>query len=74
MINSWTKEQIQALKRDACARRDDALIDEELIKLNLHLSNYDKATLITTKNAEWKVIEEIALELSSRLHARAVSN
>jgi len=67
MQTSWSKERVQALKRQAYAHREDEVVEELLVKMNLHLNNHERATLIHTKNEEWKEVETIAAEMNQRL-------
>ena len=69
MGTNWTKEQIQALKRSACSHREDASIEEQLMELNIHINNHARATLIHTKNDEWKEVERIATAMSEKLQS-----
>jgi hypothetical protein len=69
MGTSWTKEQIQALKKSVYAHREDPSLEEQLFGLNIHLSNHARATLFHTKNDEWKVVERIASEINEKLRS-----
>lgn len=63
MTRTWSKEQIQALKRNLPVDTRVGEVEEKLAELNQHLSNHDRATFIRTKIEEWKEVERVASEI-----------
>ncbi len=69
-MQTWNKEQIQALKRGISWNGEDVLLEEKLAELNRHLSNHDRATFVRVKIDEWKVVGAIATEIAAMLSSQ----
>jgi len=67
MPQSWTKEQIQALKSSVARNGENAALEEKVLELNRHLNIHSSATFVRTKIEEWKIVEAIATELERML-------
>lgn len=63
----WTKEKITALKTVAREFITDSCIEESLIDLNRHLTNYDHQVSVYHKLEEWKYAVEAAEMISQRV-------
>ncbi|HWB59020.1 MAG TPA: hypothetical protein VG733_05990 [Chthoniobacteraceae bacterium] len=66
---TWTKEQVQNLRKACYAHRDDAFVEEKLMELNIHLNHYEKAFQAQVKSREWKEVERLASEMSGLVPA-----